>query len=190
MKRRREKFFQAKKSNPTFVGFFVSRHLVLAVRTFNINMIAYLSGPIENAHNDGADWRSNITEWLETKLNHKVFNPVIATKSIIEHHNTSDFRLMKKTNPNEYKKIIRKIIKVDLDAVVHKSDYLIVKWDESVFKGGGTHGEVTMAYWLGKPVFLVNMLPIDDISSWIFSCSTEVFNSFDDLKIYLSSLYK
>ena len=90
-------------------------------------MIAYLSGPIENAHNDGADWRSNITEWLETKLNHKVFNPVIATKSIIEHHNTSDFRLMKKTNPNEYKKIIRKIIKVDLDAVVHKSDYLIVK---------------------------------------------------------------
>ena len=58
-------------------------------------MIAYLSGPIENAHNDGADWRNNITEWLETKLNHKVFNPVIETKSIIEHQNTSDFRLMK-----------------------------------------------------------------------------------------------
>ena len=49
-------------------------------------------------------------------------------------------------------------IKVDLDAVVHKSDYLIVKWDESVFRGGGTHGEVTMAYWLGKPVFLVNLI--------------------------------
>ena len=152
-------------------------------------MIAYLSGPIENAHNDGADWINNITELLETKLNHKVFNPVIATKSIIEHHNTSDFRSMKKTNPNEYKKIIRKIIKIDLDAVVHKSDYLIVKWDESVFRGGGTHGEVTMAYWLGKPVFLVNKLPIDDISSWIFSCSQHIFDNFEDLKKKLEELY-
>ena len=86
-------------------------------------MIAYLSGPIENAYNDGANWRNDITEWLENKLNHKVFNPVIETKSIIEYHNASDFRLMKKTNPNEYKKIIRKIIKVDLDAVINNSDY-------------------------------------------------------------------
>ena len=72
---------------------------------------------------------------------------------------------------------------------MHKSDYLIVKWDESVFKGGGTHGEVTMAYWLGKPVFLVNMLPIDDISSWIFSCSEHIFNNFEDLKKKLEELY-
>ena len=152
-------------------------------------MIAYLSGPIENAHNDGADWRHNITEWLEDKLNHKVFNPVIETKSIIEYQNTSDFRQMKKTNPDEYKKIIRKIIKVDLTAVVDKSDYLIVKWDESVFRGGGTHGEITMAYWLRKPVYLVNELPLEDISSWIFSCSSYVFNNFDDLKSKLKKLY-
>jgi hypothetical protein len=155
----------------------------------DFNMIAYLSGPIENAYNDGADWRNDITEWLHTKLNHKVFNPVIETQSIIKHHKGRDFRLMKKTNPNEYKKIIRKIIKVDLEAVVHKSDYLIVKWDESVFRGGGTHGEVTMAYWLGKPVFLVNKLPIDDISSWIFSCSNHIFDNFDDLKKKLEELY-
>ncbi len=77
----------------------------------------------------------------------------------------------------------------DLDAVVHKSDYLIVKWDESVFRGGGTHGEVTMAYWLGKPVFLVNRLPIDDISSWIFSCSEHIFDNFEDLKKKLEELY-
>ena len=152
-------------------------------------MIAYLSGPIENANNDGAGWRNNITEWLKAELNHRVFNPVIETKSIIEHQSTSDFRLMKKTNPDEYKKIIRKIIKVDLNAVVHKSDYLIVKWDESVFKGGGTHGEITLAYWIGKPIYLVNELPLEDISSWIFSCSNYVFNNFDDLKSKLKKLY-
>jgi|TARA_B100001105_G_scaffold160659_1_gene129259 hypothetical protein len=152
-------------------------------------MIAYLSGPIENAHNDGADWRNMMTEWLKTELNHKVFNPVIETKSIIKNHTVNDFRVMKKTNPYEYKKIIRKIIRVDLEAVVQHADYLIVKWDKSVFRGGGTHGEVTMAYWLGKPVFLINKLPIDDLSSWIFSCSEEIFENFESLKKRLEEIY-
>ena len=63
------------------------------------------------------------------------------------------------------------------------------RWDESVFKGGGTHGEITLAYWLGKPIYLVNELPLEDISSWIFSCSNYVFNNFDDLKLKLKKLY-
>ena len=88
-----------------------------------------------------------------------------------------------------HKKIIRKIISVDLEAVVKHADYLIVKWDTSVFRGGGTHGEVTMAYWLGKPVYLVNSLPIDDISSWIFSCSEEIFDGFESLKKRLEKIY-
>ena len=46
-------------------------------------MIAYLSGPIENAHDDGADWRNDITRWLSKELNHQVFNPVNETKSIM-----------------------------------------------------------------------------------------------------------
>ena len=54
-------------------------------------MIAYLSGPIENAHNDGADWRVKMTDWLKSELNHKVFNPVIERKSIIKNVKGSDF---------------------------------------------------------------------------------------------------
>ena len=46
-------------------------------------MIVYLSGPIENAQNNGADWRVMMTEWLKAELNHKVFDPVIETKTII-----------------------------------------------------------------------------------------------------------
>ena len=153
-------------------------------------MIAYLSGPIENAKNSGASWRQDMTLWLEKNLNHKVFNPVIETKNIIGHLNDSNFRSMKKTNPIEYKKIIRKIIKLDLEAVINDSDYLIVKWDESVLKGGGTHGEVTMAYWIKKPIFIVNSLPIDDMSSWIFSCSDFIFKDFKSLKKKLTHIYK
>lgn len=152
-------------------------------------MIAYLSGPIENAHNDGADWRNDITQWLKQNLNHQVFNPVTETKSITKELNTDDFRLMKTTNPEEYKKIIRKIIQVDLDAVVQGSDYLIVNWDKSVFKGGGTHGEITMAHWFKKPVYMVNTLPIEDVSSWIFSCTDLMCNNFGDLKTELKKIY-
>lgn len=152
-------------------------------------MIAYLSGPIENAYNDGADWRIMMTKWLKVELGHEVFDPVVETKTIIKNYSGKDFRLMKKTNPSEYKKIIRRIIKVDLEAVVKKVDYLIVNWDKSVFRGGGTHGEVTVAYWFQKPVFLVNKLPIDDISSWIFSCSDEVFDNFEDLKKRLQIIH-
>ena len=153
-------------------------------------MKAYLSGPIENAENDGASWRQDITLWLKDNLNHEVFNPVLETKNIIGHLNPSIFRSMKKTNPIEYKNIIREIIKLDLEAVINDSDYLIVKWDKSVLKGGGTHGEVTMAYWIKKPIFIVNSLPIDDMSSWIFSCSDFIFNDFKNLKKKLTQLYK
>ena len=153
-------------------------------------MKAYLSGPIENAENDGASWRQDMTLWLKGNLNHEVFNPVLETKNIIGHLNPSIFRSMKKTDPIEYKNIIREIIKLDLEALINDSDYLIVKWDKSVLKGGGTHGEVTMAYWIKKPIFIVNSLPIDDMSSWIFSCSDFIFNDFKSLKKKLTQLYK
>ena len=100
-------------------------------------MKAYLSGPIENAENDGASWRQDMTLWLKDNLNHEVFNPVLETKNIIGHLNPNIFRSMKKTDPVEYKNIIREIIKLDLEAVINDSDYLIVKWDKSVLKGGG-----------------------------------------------------
>ena len=153
-------------------------------------MIAYLSGPIENAENDGANWRESITPWLKDEIKHDVFNPVLATRKIISNLTNTQFREMKDTNPTKYKNLIRQIIDIDIKAVVEETDYLIVDWNKSVFRGGGTHGEITLAYYLKKPIYLINHVPIDDLSSWIFSCSTEVFDSFDDLKIYLSSLYK
>ena len=153
-------------------------------------MHTFLDQSIENARNDGADWRISITKWLKTNLGHNVFDPVVETKNIVNENSGKDFRSLKVSEPEKYKSIIRKIIKVDLDAVVNHADYLIVKWDKSVFKGGGTHGEITLAYWLGKPVYLVNDLPIDDVSSWIFSCSELIFSDFEDLKTKLIKIYK
>ena len=153
-------------------------------------MIAYLSGPIENAENDGANWRESITPWLKDEIKHDVFNPVLATRKIISNLTNTQFREMKDTSPKKYKNLIRQIIDIDIKAVVEETDYLIVNWNKSVFRGGGTHGEITLAYYLKKPIYLVNHVPLDDLSSWISSCATEVFDSFDDMKIHLLSKYK
>ena len=153
-------------------------------------MIAYLSGPIENAENDGANWRESITHWLKDEIKHDVFNPVLATRKIISNLTNTQFREIKDTNPTKYKNLIRQIIDIDIKAVVEETDYLIVDWNKSVFRGGGTHGEITLAYYLKKPIYLVNHVPLDDLSSWISSCATEVFDSFDDMKIHLLSEYK
>ena len=152
-------------------------------------MVAYLSGPIENASDSGENWRNEITEWLDIELKHQVFNPVIETKSITKGMDEDNFRAMKSSNPMEYKRIIRKIIQIDLEALVKDSDYLIVNWDKSVFKGGGTHGEVTMAYWYKKPVYMVNSLPLEHVSSWIYSCTDQIFRDFEELKIKLKQIY-
>ena len=33
-------------------------------------MIVYLSGAMEFAENEGAEWRKNLTTWLESELGH------------------------------------------------------------------------------------------------------------------------
>ena len=153
-------------------------------------MIAYLSGAMEYAQNEGADWRIVMKDWLKENLSHKVINPVMESNKLVVHYDAKDYRDWKKTDPVRFKEFFRLLIQQDLRAVLGESDYLIVLWDKGVLKGGGTHGEVTMGYWVDKPIFLVNTLPEEDLSAWISSCATETFASFDALKADLLKRYK
>jgi hypothetical protein len=152
-------------------------------------VIAYLSGGMEHANNDGADWRKDITQWLDESLEHSVIDPVIESKKLIADNNAKDFRNWKKTDPDKFIEFIRLAIKKDLDGVVDKSDYIICLWVKSVFKGGGTHGEVTLVHYSRKPIYLVNQLPITDLNGWIMSCATEIVNDFESLKKILYNKY-
>ena len=144
---------------------------------------------MENAKDDGADWRKDITLWLRDNLNHAVFDPVVESQKLIKKYDKEEFRGWKHTDPEKYIKIIRRAIKKDLDAVVNKTDYIICLWDENVFKGAGTHSEVTFAYYHDKPIYLVNKLPIYDLSGWIMSCATEIVDDFESLKVILKNIY-
>tara|TARA_Y100000591_G_C21607822_1_gene581269 strand:+ start:75 stop:536 length:462 start_codon:yes stop_codon:yes gene_type:complete len=153
-------------------------------------MIAYLSGAMENAPEMGSSWRNDVTQWLKKDFDHKVINPVLESKKIIKNTNSKNYKEWKYTDPKKYKQLIRNFIDKDLKLIVEKADYLIVLWDDSVIKGGGTHGEATIAYYKNIPIFLVNNMQNYEISGWIFSCATEVYDSFDELKVDFIKRFK
>jgi len=152
-------------------------------------VIAYLSGGMEHAVNEGEDWRNKITEWLRKNLGHSVIDPVKISRQLVDETQSHDYRLWKNSDREKYKAFIRQLIRQDLDGVINKADYVICLWDEGVVKGGGTHGEVTIAYHYNIPVYLVNTLPFDELSGWIFSCCTEVFPDFINMKKRVLELY-
>ena len=46
-------------------------------------MIVYLSGAMEFAENEGAEWRKNLTTWLESELGHTSIDPVVESAKLL-----------------------------------------------------------------------------------------------------------
>ena len=152
-------------------------------------MIAYLSGAMEYADDEGEGWRNNITEWLISNLDHSVINPVEESRLIISNTDSHDYRNWKETDLVRYKNFINKFVIRDIEAVTKEANYIICLWNEEVFKGAGTHGEVTLAFEHSIPVYVVNQIPLTDLSGWIIACSTEIFENFEELKLFLLSKF-
>ncbi len=153
-------------------------------------MKAYLSGAMEYASEEGSEWRQEITIWLNRHLKHKVYNPVLESEKLSIKYKALNYRSWKKSNPERYADFMRRCVNTDLSVIEKDIDYIICLWNEGVLKGAGTAGEVTLAYRIRLPVYLVNSLPCEDLSGWIMACSTKVFNDMGILKSYLFEKYK
>ena len=55
------------------------------------SMIAYLSGGMENAVNEGADWRIDISNWLKENLDHNVNDPVVESQNQVLNLNKHNY---------------------------------------------------------------------------------------------------
>ena len=151
-------------------------------------MRAYLSGAIEYAPDHGRVWRAAITPFLES-IGHSVYDPVRDEKKDLTDDELANFRAWKTADLPRFQQTIRKIIAYDLDWIEQKTDYIICYWDEHVLKGAGTQAELTFAYRLGIPVYLVTAIPTERVSGWILGCSTEVFSSFQQLQSFFTARY-
>lgn len=145
---------------------------------------------MEYAAGGGSDWRREIEDWLKEVLQHRAFNPnKESRKYLLKKSVPAGYQRWKKSNPRRFMKVVRGIVAHDSREIAGKSDYLICYWDRGASRGAGTQGEVTMARYFGKPVYLVTQNRISSIPGWILGCTTEIFHSFEELKQFLRKRY-
>jgi len=151
---------------------------------------AYLSGGMEYAQNEGADWRRDLQHWLKTELGHTAFNPALESARFRARRlKTEDFRALKSDDVQRYTRLVRILIDKDLGAITRRSDYVICLWDHRARKGAGTVGELTVARTLRKPVYMVTRISPQNIPGWILGCTSHRFRTFNELKAFLSRKY-
>lgn len=145
---------------------------------------------MEFAKGEGADWRREMEEWIRKNLDHGVYNPNRESDEFLTRkHPSGRFRDLKKENIQQYIELVRDLIDMDCREIARTSDYVICNWDESAQRGAGTKGELTIARFVEKPVYLVTKMKLQDIPGWVLGCTTRVFGSFEDLEAFLLELY-
>ena len=140
-------------------------------------MRVYLSGAIEHSADGGRKWREDLAVFLRDELGHQVYDPAADEKKNLTDEELADFRRWKLEDGERFREVVRKIIAWDLDRIEADTDYLVALWDRAAASGGGTAAEVTLAYRLGKPVYLLLAMPAAEASGWVLSAATEVFDS-------------
>ena len=147
----------------------------------------YLSGAIEHSGDGGKGWRSEIGRFLRTDLGCEVYDPAEDEKKDLTDEEVLHLRRWKLASPERFRDAVRKIIAWDLGRIETRTDDVLAYWDEAAARGGGTAAEITLAYRLGKPVYLVLGMPRESASGWVLAAATEVFDDFDQLRRFLRS---
>ena len=147
----------------------------------------YLSGGMEYAIDEGRDWRSSLQQWLEQELQYEVFNPNVESERYFAGHlPNGDFRALKTADPGTYISLAGGLVMLDCGEIASRTDLVICYWDEAAMRGAGTKGELTIAKYFDKPVFMVTSMPMADIPGWVLGCITQIFISFGKLKAFLA----
>ena len=152
-------------------------------------MLAYLCGPIEFANGGGKLWRRKLAPFLREQLGHRLYDPAEDEKKNLTDEEMSHFREWKATEPERFRRAVRKIIHFDLDLIENKADYLICYWDDPTSPSGGTPAELTAAFRKGIPVYLVTPLALEQVSGWMLGCADQIFATVEELKEFLARRY-
>ena len=145
---------------------------------------------MEFAKGEGADWRRVMEQWIQKNLGHSAYNPnKESDEYLAKRYPSGRFRDLKDANIAKYTEIVRELIDRDCSEIAERSDYVVCNWDESAQRGAGTKGELTMARYVGKPVYMVTQMKHQDIPGWVLGCATKIFRTFEDLQEFLCEHY-
>lgn len=131
----------------------------------------YLAGGMEKAGEFGSIWRRDITPHLE-KLGYSVWNPYVQQLNV--GIGVESLGELKKKDYSKFLEFCRKIVSYDINAL-QDCCAVAVRIDESVLKGAGTYGEITMCALWGIPVYAWIDLPNGelDVPGWAMGCVTK-----------------
>lgn len=149
----------------------------------------YLAGAIEYAPDQGLFWREDVSRFLKDELKLSVFDPACRERILLSDEEKQCFRKWKTHDRERFLPVMRRLIDSDLSQILEKTSFIVVYWDQYSAQGTGTAGELTLAYLHDIPVYMVLGIPVEQTSSWVLGCATEVFVSFDQLKNFLSERY-
>ena len=152
-------------------------------------MLAFLCGGMEFSPDGGREWRERTRLWIEENLHHRVFDPTVEARLILSAEELENFQRWKTTDIERYRRLMRFIIRHDLQVMADQTDYVVCYWDEGAARGGGSHSELTMAHHQGIPVYLVTEMPLEDISGWVLGCADRIFPDFEQLQSFLAATY-
>ena len=148
----------------------------------------YLSGGMEYTAGEGKDWRNALQEWIECELSGEVFNPNRESERFFAtRYPAVDFRKLKSQDMALYSRIASGLVDLDCGEIAERTDVVLCYWDEGAMRGAGTKGELTMARYFKKPVYMVTAMPHCDIPGWVLGCVTEIFPSFEALREFLAA---
>jgi hypothetical protein len=143
---------------------------------------------MEYAANEGRDWREMMQQFCEVELGWSVFNPNRESERFFATRLPGiDFRAMKSRDPERFREIASALVDIDTKEIAERSDAVLCYWDEGAARGAGTKGELTVARFFRKPVYLVTEASVQDIPGWVLGCTTRIFGSFADLKTFLKT---
>ena len=151
--------------------------------------LAYLSGAIEGAPDNGREWRQRVKRFLEAELGHRIFDPTENSIALLTHEEFKNFRQWKVTEPEKFFPVIHRIIDHDLHILTEATSYVVCYWDKHVCRGAGTAAEISIAYFMKIPVYFIPAIPLEEISSWAVGCSSEIFPSFRRFYTFMRRTY-
>ena len=154
-------------------------------------MRACLSGGMEYATGEGRLWREEMEIWLAGELGWESFNPNRESERFLASRIPGvPFRSLKTGDPALFLSVVAEIVEMDSKDVAERADCVICYWDDGAMKGAGTKGELTIARYFKKPVYLVTTIPLVEIPGWVLGCVTKMFGSFDELKAHLLKTHR
>ena len=148
--------------------------------------ITYLCGPISLKDNNACRiWRENVSIELE-KLGITPSNPFVNSGNNLQSIRDKLAEASDDGDIDAIRYLVDKhLIAQDLEMV--KRSNFITAWipEDKGYEICGSYGEITLAHFLSKPVYIVTDRKPTEIPHWAIGCSTVIFISWDNYYSYI-----